>query len=107
MIAGWSMAYEYISYRTMVNRKVGPMAYATHSGEFGLCSDRNARVARGVGARLASLARRLADALAAQRQREVDRGISRLLAHSGGHFTDSMERDIMRKAFASDWSLPQ
>ena len=49
----------------------------------------------------------LTDALAAQRRREVDREIARLLARSGGRITDSMEREIMRKALASDWSLPQ
>ena len=42
-----------------------------------------------------------------QRQREVDREIARVLARSGGRITDSMEREMMRKALASDWSLPQ
>ena len=83
------------------------MAYTTHSGDFGLCGDRAAPAANGVGAKLARLARRLTDALAAQRQREVDREIARLLARSGGRLTDSMEREIMEKALASDWSLPQ
>jgi hypothetical protein len=46
-------------------------------------------------------------ALEAQRRREVDREIGRLLARSGGRITDSMEREIMQKVFASDWSLPQ
>ena len=82
------------------------MAYTTHSGEFGLCSDGRAPVASSVSAKLARLARRLAHTLAAQRQREVDREISRILASSGGPMTDSMEREIMRKAMASDWSLP-
>ena len=83
------------------------MAYTTHSGDCGLCGDRTAPVANGVGAKLKRLARRLTDALAAQRQREVDREIARLLARSGGRITDSMEREIMQKVFASDWSLPQ
>ena len=83
------------------------MAYTTHSGDFGPCSDRMAPVANGVGAKLARLARRLTDALAAQRQREVDREIARLLARSGGRITDSMEREMMRRALESDWSLPQ
>ena len=39
------------------------MAYATHGGNFGLCSDRTAPVANGVGAKLRSLARRLTDVL--------------------------------------------
>jgi hypothetical protein len=83
------------------------MASATHSGDLGLCGARTAPVANGVGAKLKGLARRLTDALEAQRRREVDREIARLLAQSGGRLTDSLEREIMRKVFASDWSLPQ
>jgi hypothetical protein len=89
----------------MVNHEVGPMAYTTHSADFGLSSDRAARVAIGVGAMLARLSRRLTDALHAQRQREVDREIARLLARSGGRITDSMEREIMWKVLASHTSL--
>jgi hypothetical protein len=62
--------------------------------------------ANGIGAKLARLTSRLNDALAAQRQRDVDREIARLLARSGGRITDSTEREIMRKALESDWSLP-
>jgi hypothetical protein len=53
------------------------------------------------------VARRLSEALAQQRQSEVDREVARVLARSGGRITDSMEREIMQKVFASDWSLPQ
>ena len=83
------------------------MGYAMHSRDFGLCSDRTAPVANGVGAKLAKLARRLTGALAQQRQSEVDREFARVLARSGGRITDSMEREMMQKALASDWSLPQ
>ena len=83
------------------------MASATHNGDFGLCGARTAPVANGVGAKLKRLARRLTHALEAQRRTEVDREIARLLAQSGGRLTDSLEREIMRKVFASDWSLPQ
>ena len=82
------------------------MAYATNSGHFGLC-DGAAPVANGVGAKLKRLARRLTDALEAPRRTEVDREIARLLAQSGGRLTDRMEREINRKVFASDWSLPR
>ena len=47
-----SMADEHISYAAMVNDEVGPMAYMTHSEDFGLCGDRAAPVANGVGAKL-------------------------------------------------------
>jgi hypothetical protein len=56
---------------------------------------------------MARLGRRVIHALAAQRRREVDREIALDLSHSGGRITDSMEREMMRKALASDWSLPQ
>jgi hypothetical protein len=101
------MVDEHISLRAMVNHEVGPMAYMTHSGDFGLCGDRTAPVAKGIGAKLRRVARRLTDALEAQRQREVDREIARLLARSGGRITDSMEREIMWKVLGSHWSLPQ
>jgi hypothetical protein len=83
------------------------MASITHSGDSDLCGDRAAPAANGVGAKLRRLARRLTDALEAQRLREVDREIARLLARSGGRLTDGLEREIMRKVFASDWSRPE
>ena len=83
------------------------MANAMQCRDFGLGGDRAAPVANGVGAKLRRLARRLTDALDAQRRREVDREIARLLAQSGGRLTDSLEREIMLKVFASDWSLPE
>jgi hypothetical protein len=72
-----------------------------------VCGDRAAPVANGVGARLKRSARGLTDALEAPRRTEVDREAAKLLAESGGRLTDSMEREIFRKVFASDWSLPQ
>jgi hypothetical protein len=83
------------------------MGYAMHSRDFGLCSDRTAPVAKGIGATLARLASLLTSAFVQQRQREVDREFARVLARSGGRITDSMEREMMRKALESDWSLPQ
>jgi hypothetical protein len=83
------------------------MAHATYGGEFGLCGDHTPPVAKGVGAKLKRLARRLTDALEAQRRSGVDREIGRLLAQSGGRLTDSQEREIMQKVFASDWSPPR
>ena len=83
------------------------MAYAMHVGDFGLTGGAAAPVAKGVGVKFKRLARRLTDALAAQRQSEVERKIARLLASSGGRLTDSLEREIMQKVFASDWSPPQ
>ena len=83
------------------------MAYVTHRGDFSLCRDRAAPVATGIGGMLKRLALRLTDALAAQRRREIDREIARVLARSGGRITDSMEREMMESALASDWSRPR
>jgi hypothetical protein len=83
------------------------MKYTTHCGDFAVCNDRTAPVANGIGVELARLARRLTDSLVMPRQGEVDRRIAGILADSGGRVTDSMEREIMRKALGSDWSLPQ
>jgi hypothetical protein len=80
------------------------MCCTTHAGDFGLSGDRTERVANSIGARLV---RRLSDVLAAQRQRQVDQEIAGLLARSGGRLTDSMEREMMEKALASDWSPSQ
>ena len=101
------MADEDTSYRTMVDDEGGAMAYTAHSRDFGLSGDRTAPVANGIGAKLARLAHLLTNAHAAQRQREVDREIALLLARSGGRITDSMEREMMEKALASDWRQPQ
>jgi hypothetical protein len=83
------------------------MACVTHSGNFGLRGDRSAPAANGVGAKLKRLAGCLSFALETQRRSQVDREIGRLLAQSGGRLTGSLEREITRKVFASDWSLPQ
>jgi hypothetical protein len=82
------------------------MSCAAYGRDFGLSGDRTAPVANGIGAKLARLVRRLSDARA-QRQRKVDREIALVLARSGGRITDSMEREMMEKALASDWRLPQ
>jgi hypothetical protein len=79
------------------------MPSATRSGDFGLCRGRTTPVASGVWAKLKRAARRLIDALESQRRRDVDREIVRLLAQSGGRLTDSLEREIMQKVFASEW----
>ena len=80
------------------------MAYATHCGDFSLHGDRAAPVATGIGGKLKRLARRFSDGLGAQRRREFDREIARVLARSGGRVTDSIEREMMESALASDWS---
>ena len=71
-----------------------------------VCVNRAASVAHGVRAKLKRLARRLSFTLKAQRRSPVDREIARLLAQSGGRLTDSLEREIIRTVFESDWSPP-
>jgi hypothetical protein len=101
------MADESISYLAMVNDEGGAMAYTTHSRGFGLSSDCTKPIENGIGSKLVRLVRLPTDAHTAQRRREVDREIARLLGRSGGRITDSMEREMMEKALASDWGLPQ
>ncbi len=43
---------------------------------------------------------RLLDALVEARQQEADRQVALLIARSGGRLTDSLERDIARRAGA-------
>jgi hypothetical protein len=83
------------------------MEHTMRCGDFGLCGNRTPPVASGVSAKLKRLARRLTDVIEARRRSEADREIASILADSGGLFTDSMEREIMRKALGSDWSLSQ
>jgi hypothetical protein len=73
------------------------MACTTHSVDLGRSLDRRAPAATRVGATLAKLARRVSGSLAARGQKEIDRGFAYILARSGGHITDSMEREMMRK----------
>ena len=49
--------------------------------------------------------RRILNFISAWDQKQKDREIERLLARSGGRFTDALERRIMQRAMASDWSV--
>jgi hypothetical protein len=90
----------------MVNPEVGSMANITHNGALGLYGGRAASVADAVGGRLKKFAARVNDGFEAQKGREIDREISRLLTQSGGRLTDSVEREIERTLLGSDWGLP-
>lgn len=82
------------------------MASTTHSGHFGAYAERAAPVADSVGAKLNRVFRSLADVLEERRQRDVEQMIARLVAQSGGRFTDSLEAEITRKILGSGWGLP-
>ena len=80
------------------------MASISHPAN--LCGpvDRPASVAsRGI---LLRALRRLTGVFPALAPSHTDREVARLLGSSGGRFTDSMEREIMRKVLVSNWSLP-
>jgi hypothetical protein len=49
--------------------------------------------------------RRILDFLSARDQKRKDQEIGRLLAGSGGRFTDALERRILQREMASDWSV--
>jgi hypothetical protein len=80
------------------------MASITHPGNSCKHADRSVTLARRDW--LARAVHRVSGVFAALDQSEVDREAARLLRCSGGRFTDSMEREIMRKALVSNWSLP-
>jgi hypothetical protein len=81
------------------------MASITHSADFTPGRLRPATSTQHpVG--LGRLYRRLVGALEARRQREVERDNARLLARHGMRITDSFEREMMDRVFASDWRPP-
>jgi hypothetical protein len=49
--------------------------------------------------------RRILNFLSEWDQKQKDREIGRLIARSGGRFTDDLERRIMQATIASDWSV--
>jgi hypothetical protein len=56
--------------------------------------------------RKAAILRRILNYLSAWDQKEKDRAIERLIARSGGRFTDALERRIMeREKNGSGWSV--
>ena len=77
------------------------MAYATHHIEFTRYYDPGAHKAGHRG-----LLRRVYDAFQASRQRKADREVAAYIERSGGHLTDSVEREMMatisRSAFG-EW----
>ena len=49
--------------------------------------------------------RRILNFLSAWDQKQKDWEIERLIARSGGRFTDELERRIMQREKASDWNV--
>lgn len=44
------------------------------------------------------------DAMEKSRQKQTEREIANFVASRGGRLTDDLEREMMRRLFASDWS---
>jgi hypothetical protein len=55
--------------------------------------------------RKTAILRRIVNFLSTWDQKQKDREIERLLARSGGRFTDELERRMMQRAMASDWCV--
>jgi hypothetical protein len=55
--------------------------------------------------RKTAILRRILNCLSAWDKKQKEREIERLIARSGGRFTDELERRIMRREMASDWSV--
>jgi hypothetical protein len=53
--------------------------------------------------RKTAILRRILNFFSTWDQKQKDREIERLLARSGGRFTDAVERRMMQRAMASDW----
>jgi hypothetical protein len=58
-----------------------------------------------VRGRKALILHRILDFLSAWDQKQKDWEIERLLARSGGRFTDALERRILQREMTSDWSV--
>jgi hypothetical protein len=54
--------------------------------------------------RQAGVLRRILDVLSAWDRQQKEREIGELLARSGGRLTDELERRIMQREMAADWS---
>ena len=71
----------------------------------GLARRRQAPAKLGAVAKRFGILRRLFEAFAVSRQRDIDRQIARFLAaRSGPKLTDSLEREISQRLLTSDWS---
>jgi hypothetical protein len=55
--------------------------------------------------RKAPILRRFLDFFSARDQNQKDRELGRLLARSGGRFTDAIERRILQQEMASEWGV--
>ena len=73
------------------------MAYATDHLEFTRYYDSAARQ----GGHHPGVLRRMADAFMQWRQRKADREIAAYIERSGGHLTDSVERELMERVSRS------
>jgi hypothetical protein len=72
------------------------MAYATDHQEFSRYYDPAARQAGHHG-----VLRRMTEAFMQWRQRKADREIAAYIERSGGHLTDSVERELMERVSRS------
>jgi hypothetical protein len=60
-----------------------------------------------VNGRKAPILRRILNSLSEWDQKQKEREIGRLIARSGGRLTDELERRIIEREMASDWSVPR
>jgi hypothetical protein len=78
------------------------MTYATHHGDFAFVG--KASTKRDDVTTKAGVLQRIFDAILGSRQRQADREIASFIARRGGHITDDLEREIMRRLVTSNWS---
>jgi len=81
------------------------MSCAPRHNDLGSLAARQAPAKLGAVAKRFGIFRRLFEAFAQSRQRDIDRQIARFLAaRSGPKLTDSLEREISQRLLTSDWS---
>jgi hypothetical protein len=79
------------------------MAYLAHDSAFQIATSQ--RQTSQPGKRRRSLWRAILDAVMTAHQRDAQRDIDRLVARSGGKFTDSMEREIGDHMMRHTWDV--
>jgi hypothetical protein len=78
------------------------MTYAVRPSEFVPCQE--CPTAERVGAaRRPGLLRRIFDALLQSRQTQAERMVVAYLEHTGGRFTDDIERRLTDRLMSGDW----
>jgi hypothetical protein len=81
------------------------MTYLAHHGNFGAGAAGRRAAKADIVARTAGAVRRVLGSIFQSREEQRDAAIAEFIRNSGGRLTDSIEREIDRRATAPNWSL--